>query len=187
MQITTQSAPRSRQITTPTPHHSIFTGQVLFLTPNQQCQSSDNTNRVSTAPYDHNHHCYSEQANILSDKSGEESFAAAFHNVVQSSTDNNRTSTNKTFTQTTPHCVTLQCLQFTAACTTDCMTTAGCTTGWVNYAKERSQAALERSGQDARDIIRLTRRKAVVWTVDGVARLINISFLRLVACDLDKN
>ena len=50
MQITTQSAPRSRQITTPTPHHSIFTGQVLFLTPNQQCQSSDNTNRVSTAP-----------------------------------------------------------------------------------------------------------------------------------------
>ena len=107
MQITTQSAPRSRQITTPTPHHSIFTGQVLFLTPNQQCQSSDNTNRVSTAPYDHDHHCYSEQANILSDKSGEESFAAAFHNVVQSSTDNNRTSTNKTFTQTTPHCVTL--------------------------------------------------------------------------------
>ena len=34
-----QSAPRSRQITTPTPHHSIFTGQMLFLMPNQQCQS----------------------------------------------------------------------------------------------------------------------------------------------------
>ena len=31
-----QSAPRSRQITTPTPHHSIFTGQMLSLTPNQQ-------------------------------------------------------------------------------------------------------------------------------------------------------
>ena len=34
-----QYAHRSRQITTPTPHHSIFTGQMLFLTPNQQCQS----------------------------------------------------------------------------------------------------------------------------------------------------
>ena len=30
-----QSAPRSRQITTPTPHHSIVTGRTLFLTPNQ--------------------------------------------------------------------------------------------------------------------------------------------------------
>jgi len=28
-----QSAPCSRLITTPTPHHSIFTGQLLFLTP----------------------------------------------------------------------------------------------------------------------------------------------------------
>ena len=36
-----QSAPGSRQITTPTPHHSIFTGRVLFLTPNQQCQSTE--------------------------------------------------------------------------------------------------------------------------------------------------
>ena len=27
-----QSAPRFRQITTPTPHHSIFTGRMLFLT-----------------------------------------------------------------------------------------------------------------------------------------------------------
>jgi len=34
-----QSAPRSRQITTPTPHHSTFTGRTSFLTPNQQCQS----------------------------------------------------------------------------------------------------------------------------------------------------
>jgi len=31
-----QSAPCARQMTTPTPHHSIFTGRVLFLTPNQQ-------------------------------------------------------------------------------------------------------------------------------------------------------
>jgi len=36
-----QSAPRSRQITTQTPHHSIFTGQMLFLTPSQQCQSTE--------------------------------------------------------------------------------------------------------------------------------------------------
>jgi len=36
-----QSAPRSRQITTPTPHHSMFTGRMLFLTPNQQCQSAE--------------------------------------------------------------------------------------------------------------------------------------------------
>ena len=35
-----QSAPHSRQTTTPTPHHSTFTGRMLFLTPNQQCQST---------------------------------------------------------------------------------------------------------------------------------------------------
>jgi len=34
-----QPVPRSRETTAPTPHHSIFTGQVLFLTPNQQCES----------------------------------------------------------------------------------------------------------------------------------------------------
>jgi len=38
-----QSAPRSRQTTTQTPHRSIFTGQVLFLTPNQQHQSTEGT------------------------------------------------------------------------------------------------------------------------------------------------
>ena len=32
-------APYSRQITTPVPHHSIFMGRMLFLTPNQQCQT----------------------------------------------------------------------------------------------------------------------------------------------------
>ena len=31
----------SRQTTTTTPHHTIFTGQMLFLTPNQQCQSTE--------------------------------------------------------------------------------------------------------------------------------------------------
>jgi len=36
-----QHAPCSRQITTPTPHHSIFTGLMLFLTLNQQCQSTE--------------------------------------------------------------------------------------------------------------------------------------------------
>jgi len=36
-----QPAPRSGQVTTPTPHRSIFTGQMLFLTPIQQCQSTE--------------------------------------------------------------------------------------------------------------------------------------------------
>jgi len=48
------------------------------------------------------------------------------------------------------------------------MNTAGCTTGWVNYANAPSQAALERSSQHACEGIRLTRSKAAVWTVgDG--------------------
>jgi len=45
--------------------------------------------------------------------------------------------------------------------------------GCLNYANEPSQAALERSSQDAYDVIRLTRSKAV-WTVDYVARLIDL-------------
>jgi len=36
-----QSARRSRQISTPTPNHSIFAGRMVFLTPNQQCQSTE--------------------------------------------------------------------------------------------------------------------------------------------------
>jgi len=51
------------------------------------------------------------------------------------------------------------------------MNTVGCTTSWVNYANVPSQAALERSSQDAYDGIRLTRSKAAVWTVDDAARL----------------
>ena len=35
-----KSAPRSRQITTPAPHHSVFTGRMPFLPPNQQHQST---------------------------------------------------------------------------------------------------------------------------------------------------
>ena len=34
-------APRSRQITTSAPHHSVFTDRVPFLLPNQQCQSTE--------------------------------------------------------------------------------------------------------------------------------------------------
>jgi len=34
-------APHSRQITMPTPHHSVFTGQMPFLPPNQQHQSTE--------------------------------------------------------------------------------------------------------------------------------------------------
>jgi len=44
----------------------------------------------------------------------------------------------------------------------------------VNYANEPSQAALERSSQDAYDDIRLTPSKAAVWTADDAARLIEL-------------
>jgi len=40
-----QSASRSRKIAMPTPHCSIFTG-MLFLMPNQQCQSSEGNKQV---------------------------------------------------------------------------------------------------------------------------------------------
>ena len=36
-----KSAPRSRQITRSVPHHSVFTGRMSFLPPNQQCQSTE--------------------------------------------------------------------------------------------------------------------------------------------------
>jgi len=68
----------------------------------------------------------------------------------------------------------LSCQVFGGSLTRCLHFTAGCTTGWVNYANESSQAALERSSQDACDVIRLTRSKAAVWTVDDVARLIEI-------------
>ena len=38
-----KSAPRSRQITTPAPHHSVFTVWMPFLPPNQQRQSCEGT------------------------------------------------------------------------------------------------------------------------------------------------
>ena len=34
-------APRSRQITTPVPHHSVFTGQMTIVTPSQQRQGTE--------------------------------------------------------------------------------------------------------------------------------------------------
>ena len=36
-----KSAPRSRQMTMPAPHHSVFTGRMPFLPPNQQHQSTE--------------------------------------------------------------------------------------------------------------------------------------------------
>jgi len=36
-----KSAPCSRQITMPVPHHSVFTGWMPFLPPNQQRQSTE--------------------------------------------------------------------------------------------------------------------------------------------------
>jgi len=38
-----QSAPFSRQITSPTPHHSILTGRMFFLPLNRQCQITEGT------------------------------------------------------------------------------------------------------------------------------------------------
>ena len=42
-----KSASRSRQITTPAPHHSSFTGRMPFLPPNQQHQSTEGLNTWS--------------------------------------------------------------------------------------------------------------------------------------------
>jgi len=43
-----KSASRSRQITMPAPHHSVFTGRMPFLPPNQQCQNKlENQKRLS--------------------------------------------------------------------------------------------------------------------------------------------
>ena len=47
-----KSAPHSRQITTSAPHHSFFTGQMPFLPPNQQRQSTEGST-VQSAPKNH--------------------------------------------------------------------------------------------------------------------------------------
>jgi len=41
------SATRSRQTTTPVPHHSVFTGRMSFLPPNQQRQSTEHSKTIS--------------------------------------------------------------------------------------------------------------------------------------------
>jgi len=43
-----KSAPRSRQTTTPTPHHSVSTGQMPFLPPNQQRESIEGNSYTSS-------------------------------------------------------------------------------------------------------------------------------------------
>ena len=45
-----KSAHRSRQITTPAPHYSVFTGRMPFLPPNQQCQSTEGKSRKGIRP-----------------------------------------------------------------------------------------------------------------------------------------
>jgi len=45
-----KSAPSSRQISTPAPHHSVFTDRVPFLPPNQQRESTEG-NLVTTISY----------------------------------------------------------------------------------------------------------------------------------------
>jgi len=47
-ELCSQFAPRSRHITKPTSHHSIFTGRMFFLTPNQQCQSTEGRSHCCT-------------------------------------------------------------------------------------------------------------------------------------------
>ena len=42
-----KSASRSRQITTPAPHRSVFTGRMPFLPPNQRRQSTEGTISIS--------------------------------------------------------------------------------------------------------------------------------------------
>jgi len=47
-----KSAPRSRQTTTPAPHHSVFfTGRMPFLPPNQQRQSTEGTHKKCKSKY----------------------------------------------------------------------------------------------------------------------------------------
>ena len=54
-----KSAPRSRQIATPAPHHSVFTGRMLFLPPNQQRQSTEGKAQNEN---DHYNECFDPSA-----------------------------------------------------------------------------------------------------------------------------
>jgi len=46
-----KSAPHSRQITMPAPHHSFFAGWMPFLPPNQQRQSTEMGNNNKQRPF----------------------------------------------------------------------------------------------------------------------------------------
>ena len=43
-----KSAPSSREITMPAPHHSVFTGRMPFLSPSQQHQSTEGKSNIMT-------------------------------------------------------------------------------------------------------------------------------------------
>jgi len=58
-----QSAPHCRQITRPTHHHSIFTDWMLFLMPNQQCQSTEGNQHTILIKWQHAVH----QMNFIPD------------------------------------------------------------------------------------------------------------------------
>ena len=46
-----KSAPRSRQITAPAPHHSVFAGRMPFLSPNQQHKSTKSMINIDEGKY----------------------------------------------------------------------------------------------------------------------------------------
>jgi len=52
-----KSAPRSRLITTPAPHHSVFTGRMPFLPPNQQHQNTEGTVALYKCVYYYYRYC----------------------------------------------------------------------------------------------------------------------------------
>ena len=47
-------APRFRQITTPAPHHSVFTGQMPFLPPNQQRKNTEGITEKNSIVFSQN-------------------------------------------------------------------------------------------------------------------------------------
>ena len=62
-----KSAPRSRQITTPAPHHSVFTGRMPFLPPSQQRQSTEGTAFFSTVCHICHKHIYHQLCCVVSE------------------------------------------------------------------------------------------------------------------------
>ena len=58
-----KSAPRARQITTPAPHHSVFTGWMPFLPPNQEHQQHKMKTKLNNDKYAKNNTKYIIQNN----------------------------------------------------------------------------------------------------------------------------